>query len=560
MTNRNTLTKKDYIIGLTIALIYIVILIATSKEIGFVRDEGYYFKAAELYNGWFVELWENTKKGKPLLSFTKANIDKYFNYNHEHPALMKEHFGFSWQIFTNKIGITNNSTGFRLPGMFSAGLLLFLMYLFGAEFFNRRVAIFSTLMMAVIPRFWFHSHLACFDVPITAMWFFTVYAFTKSLYSFKWAVLTGIIFGFALATKHNAYFIPFLLIIYVLYLKHNDLRFFREKDGGVSLSIPSIPTAFLFMLIFGPVILVAHWPYLWPAVLERLGTYINYHLHHEHYPVSYFNVTYDRPPLPISYPYVITAITVPATIWILGTLGSFRTTFWLIYQWIKKQSGIYSTLEKRAFMLLILLNAFFPIFLISLPSVPIFGGVKHWLNAMPYFCILGALEFETLLKFIVSIKPTLIRFSRHIQYAVISLVTLTGILGIIYIHPVTTGFYNEFVRGVRGAADLEMQRKFWGFAGYYELEFINKNLPPNSSVYFQRTNYDSYRMYQRDGFLRKDINYANEPNNATAATFHFQKGYMKDLYKTWMEFGNKVARHGTYIDEAPMVQTYIRSK
>ena len=557
--NRNRLTKKDYIIALIIALFYIITLVATSKDIGFVRDEGYYFKAAEQYNGWFVELLENIKKGRPLASFTKANIDRYFDYNHEHPALMKELFGFSWQIFTNKLKLTNNSTGFRLPGIFSAGLLLFLMYLFGAEFFNRRVAILSTLMMAVIPRFWFHSHLACFDVPITAMWFFTVYAFIKSIYSFKWAIFTGIIFGFAIATKHNAYFIPFLLIIYIIYLRHNELRFYRDKDGGVSLSIPTIPLAFFSMLVFGPIILIGHRPYLWPDVLARLGAYYNFHLHHEHYPVSYFNVTYDRPPLPISYPYVITMITVPAVIWTLGAIGSLRATFWLIVQWIRKTPQIYSTLESRAFMLLILLNAFFPIFLISLPSVPIFGGVKHWFNAMPYFCLLGALEFETLLKFVISFKPSLIKFSREIQYAAISLITLTGILGIIYIHPIGTGFYNEFVRGTRGAADLEMQRKFWGFAGYYELPYLNKNLPPNSSVYFQRTNYDSYRMYQRDGFLRRDINYANDPENATAATFHFQKGYMKDLYKIWRYFGNKVARHGVYIDEAPMVQTYIRS-
>ncbi len=557
---RNTLVKKDYITALIIAVLYIITLISTSKDIGFVRDEGYYFKAAEQYNGWFVEFWDNIKRGKPLASFTKANIDKYFSYNHEHPALMKELFGFSHQLFTNKLKLTNNSTGFRLPGMFFAGLLLFLMYLFAAEFFNRRVAVFSTLMMAVIPRFWFHSHLACFDVPITAMWFFTVYAFIKSLYSFKWAIFTGIIFGLALAIKHNIYFLPILLLIYTLYFKHNELKFTREPSGGVYLSIPAIPLSFFSMIIFGIIILIGHWPYLWPDVLNRLGTYFNYHLHHEQYPVSYFNVTYDRPPLPISYPYLITMITVPATIWILGTLGSLRTTFWLIIQWIKKTPHIFSTLESRALMLLILLNAFFPIFLISLPSVPIFGGVKHWFPAMPYFCLLGALEFEVLLKFIISYKPHLIKFSKQIQYGVIGVITLTGILGIIYIHPVTTGFYNEFVRGTRGAADLEMQRKFWGFAGYYELEYLKKNLPPNSSVYFQRTNYDSYRMYQRDGFLRKDINYANEPDNATAATIHFQKAHMKDLYRTFRYFNNKVAGHGTYIDEVPMVQTYIRKK
>jgi len=87
--NRNRIKKSDLLIAASLLAGYFTILLLTADGVGFVRDEGYYFKAAEDYNGWFVNLWENVKNGHPFDSLKKENIDRYFSYNHEHPVLMK---------------------------------------------------------------------------------------------------------------------------------------------------------------------------------------------------------------------------------------------------------------------------------------------------------------------------------------------------------------------------------------------------------------------------------------------------------------------------------------
>ena len=38
----------------------------------------------------------------------------------------------------------------------------------------------------------------------------------------------------------------------------------------------------------------------------------------------------------------------------------------------------------------IALNLLVPVVLIAAPSVPIFGGTKHWMGALPFGCLLAA--------------------------------------------------------------------------------------------------------------------------------------------------------------------------
>ena len=50
------------------------ILAVASRTQGNVRDEGYYFDAAEQYSQWYVDLADNLVHGRPQKSFTKAAI------------------------------------------------------------------------------------------------------------------------------------------------------------------------------------------------------------------------------------------------------------------------------------------------------------------------------------------------------------------------------------------------------------------------------------------------------------------------------------------------------
>ena len=72
-------------------------------------------------------------------------------------------------------------------------------------------AILAALCTLLLPRALFHAGLACFDAPIMTLWFATVYAYWRCLDGRKWPWQVGVVFGLALATKHNAVLLPFAL-------------------------------------------------------------------------------------------------------------------------------------------------------------------------------------------------------------------------------------------------------------------------------------------------------------------------------------------------------------
>ena len=92
--------KLDHAVGLALAIAYVAILVATASEIGFARDEGFYFRASRDYQKWFDVLDEDPSK-----AFEEKVVGKYWRYNREHPALMKIAFGFSDRILHKKFDL-----------------------------------------------------------------------------------------------------------------------------------------------------------------------------------------------------------------------------------------------------------------------------------------------------------------------------------------------------------------------------------------------------------------------------------------------------------------------
>ena len=126
--------RSDHAIGAAIGFVYVVWLLATARELGFPRDEGFYFHAASDYARWFDMLFNH-----PAEALQRANIDGIWSENHEHPALMKSLFALSWRYLHEKWHLfADASTAFRFPGMVMGGLALYVTYLFGARAFSKR--------------------------------------------------------------------------------------------------------------------------------------------------------------------------------------------------------------------------------------------------------------------------------------------------------------------------------------------------------------------------------------------------------------------------------------
>ena len=117
--------------------------------------------------------------------------------------------------------------------------------------------------------------------------------------------------------KHNVLLTPAVLFIHwVLAAAPSPRR------AGAFLRLPALPKVFIAMGVLGPIVFVAHWPYLWPDVLARYKWYLSFHLHHEHFPIFYFGELLTHPPFPRSFIYVMTAVTVPLPVLVLFIMGA----------------------------------------------------------------------------------------------------------------------------------------------------------------------------------------------------------------------------------------------
>jgi len=310
-------SRLQALLALALCASYVVVLARTAPEIGFVRDEGYYFKAAEEYFAWFSELAESGWSATD-----QATIDRFFSYNHEHPALVKLVQGALHEVLHVQLEWTSSAQGFRSAGFLYAALALFGTFALGQMVGGGTVGLIAALFLSAMPRFFFDAHLATFDVPITAMWVWSLVAFVWMWRSegrgaepmFR-AVVCGLVFGLALATKLNALFLPFIFIFVAIIDPAGPWwpRRVRDADGRVGLELVALPWSLVIVAVVGVLTFLATWPWLWPDPWDRVVEYLRFHAKHEHYPISYFGELYVKPPFPWSFPWVMTLFTVPSS-------------------------------------------------------------------------------------------------------------------------------------------------------------------------------------------------------------------------------------------------------
>ncbi len=557
--------RPDLLWAVALGLVSYVTLRITSPAVGFTRDEGYYFKAGEQYFGWYRELWRNLWAGKLLETFSDATILRFFEYNHEHPALIKTLMGFTWWWTHEVLGVSSHAEGFRAIGPLFAGLCVALTFALARRArLARPYAVFAGLSWLLMPHNYFYSHLACFDVPVTAMTVAVVYTYLAGRRTLRGALIAGLVFGLACATKHNALFLGILFVGHWALTRWSAFRFQRGAGGG--LRLPPLPLAWPLMVLFAVAIMYLHWPYLWHHPLERFGSYLSFHANHEHYPVSFGDGLLLVPPFPLHFPFTMTAYTVPLGMLVLGVVGMGLALRGIARDPHFRGDGVSSwphSLDEdppSSTHLMWGIMALFPVVLIALPSVPIFGGVKHWMPAMPFLALFAALALERAVAALRSWQPRrLAVFSgARLPAALALLVLLPAAVDTVRTHPYGMSYYNALAGGVRGGAEHNLQRTFWGHSSRQLIVDALNRAPDNSRVFFNRTNYDSVRMYQRDGLLKRSVRYASKVEQSDFALIYYQGGYYEELYKVWQEYGSHQPLESVYLQGVPLVGLYAR--
>jgi 4-amino-4-deoxy-L-arabinose transferase-like glycosyltransferase len=543
---------RDHLFGAAICAAYLAILLSTASAIGYSRDESFYAIAAESYARWFDALGRDTHQ-----ALNPSFIDGIWQYNHEHPALLKSLFALSLLAHQRWEFLPTASLAIRFPAMVCGSLLLWLLYIFGARAFGRAAGAFAAAAFAFLPRPFYHAHLAAFDLPIVLMITWVVYAYWRSLTRFRWAPIAGFAFGMAMATKHNSWLVPAILAIHFVWTAAGEL-WTRKRSGTRRLSL--IPWWLLFMVVLGPLIFVGSWPWLWSDTRERIRWYVAFHTGHEYYNMAYFGVNYFWPPFPKSYPWVMTLFTVPFTILLLSFTGiaiKIRQLIASIVTALRAAEPVAlegASNDPRQTTVLFIGCFLTPLAVFLLPTTPIFGGTKHWFPAYPFLVLFAGAGFASVLRGCRCRLP--LKAQPVASGLCAALLLAPSVLETVHSHPFGLSHYGVAAGGVPGAADLGMNRQFWGFTTRSLADFFNRQMPNGGTVWICDTTYKAWEMLAGDGAINPRIRPVSSIASADYAIVHHELHFGEVDYQIWSLYGGVQPAFVLLYDGVPIISVY----
>lgn len=552
---------RDHVIGAALAAAYVTWLLATARSLGFPRDEGFYFRAATQYAGWFRQLFEH-----PASAMQRGAIDAAWGYNHEHPALMKSLFALSWLFFHEKWKLfADASNAFRLPGMMMGGLAVWVTYLFGARQWSRTAGLVAAALFAMMPRVFFNAHLACFDVGITAMWTLCIYVHWRSAKEggIGWAIAAGVVYGLTLETKHNAWILPAVFVPHAFFVHRHSI--WRQLRAG---RLP-IPASLVAMATIGPLMFYALWPWMWADTVPRIQEYMNFHLNHEYYNMEFLGKNYFGPPSPRAYMPVMILGTVPAVTLLLFGVGAFdrlraaveRIRPWLSAKIAKKDAPADGTRDRAETDLLFALAFFAAIGPFFLPKTPIFGGTKHWMPAYPFLALFAGRGFM-LVKAAMerALEERKLDDTKRLAARVgLAIAVVAAPLAItVHSHPFGLTSYTPVIGGAAGGADLGLNRQFWGYTTQNAGEWLAANAPKNASLFIHDTAWESWARMVDEKRVRPDLRAVGSPSEADFALVQHELHMSEVDFQIWMAYGTDAPAHVVVHDGVPVVSIYKR--
>ncbi|HEY3822037.1 MAG TPA: glycosyltransferase family 39 protein [Polyangiaceae bacterium] len=558
---------RDHVVGAVLGLGYVAWLLATARSLGFPRDEGVYFRAGNEYAHWWRSLFE---RGADALQ--QGAIDAAFSANHEHPPLMKTLFGLSGWLFHEKWHVfTDASTAMRLPAMATAGMALWVTYLFGARAWSRRAGLVAAVLFALMPRVFFHAHLACFDVPITAMWILCLYAYWRATETRKlgWIVAVGVTYGLTLATKHNAFFLPFALVPHAFFVQRHAIW------RGLKAGRLAIPATLVSTAVVGPIVLLALWPYLWNDTMGRLQWWIEFHLHHDYYNIEFLGKNYFSAPSPKGYVPVMVLATVPTVtllLFFIGAMDRGAVGFRRLRDWLRgvlrgrasvtrDSAPPRDPRDPRETDLLLALSFAVMIAPFFLPKTPIFGGTKHWMPAYPVLALFAGRGFDLVAAALGRALPPGLDRSRRLaaQGLLFACVTFGPLAITAHSHPFGLSSYVPLIGGTAGGADFGLNRQFWGYTTQNAAEeYLNPVAPRGATVFIHDTTWDAWARMQEEGRVRGDLRAVGAPGEATFSLVQHELHMNEVDYSIWVADGTDAPAYVVKHDGVPIVSVYRR--
>jgi 4-amino-4-deoxy-L-arabinose transferase-like glycosyltransferase len=537
-------------VGWLLALVTVGVVVANGRQVGFARDEIVYMGHGGTYADWWIGL-ATLEHGA-----SRAGITKAFgglgatDGNREHPPLMKTLYGLSHRLLHRGLGV-DEVTAYRLPNALLHGLFVLLVFLMALELWGLAEATIAALLAMALPRALFHASLACFDAPIMTLWFATVYAYWRCLDGRRWPWLAGVVFGLALATKHNALLLPF-----ALGLHYAVVGFRAGRWRGLVLHRWRVLVS---LAVLGPLTLVALWPWLWFDTIGHLRDWLTFHLKHVHYNFEYLGENWNAPRFPWHVALVTTLLTVPAVTLAAAAVGA---AVLIVRRADSPDPG-------RAPILLLALSAAASIGPFFLGTTPIFGAEKHWMPILPTVCIAAGVGLAWAGRALAAalaaaLPPRLRRGAPAALPALAALAVLAAGSETLAAQPYALTWYNALAGGAPGGADLGMNRQFWGVAARGALPALAREAPASRTrPVYTHDAAPAWGLYRRLGLVPPSLPDAGHENHGgigrsqLAIVIH-ERHFNRHDYLIWSAYGTVRPIYVLRTDGVPIVTIYRR--
>jgi len=463
---------KDAFAALGLSLLTFIVLFATVNDYGITWDEAApNFVAARKQSEWFRQVFTLEHP------FSEETIDQYWQSPSTHPSLTRSLMALSLILFEDSLG---EVAAMRMPSLLLAAFLVFLLYYWLARRVNTIVALGAVAMWITMPRVFGHVHIASLDVPMTVWWALVVVLFYEGAQRprfSRWHMMTGLAYGLALSTKLHSFFLPFPLILWMLWTR----RWYAWRN-------------FVAMAVLGPIVYLGTqiylWHHFWLRLLER---FITYSTKDTAAPVKIFyfgRQFFDSTPW--HYPLLMTLITLPAATLFFLILGSI---------------GLYRMKPKSQLRPLILLNVLVPASLITLPHAQGYDGIRLILPALPWLAILGGLGLDRLVHGVRNwTTPARGTAGKFILTLCFLALFLPNFWNLHKHHPFHLEYYADWLGGPAGGKRLGMESTYWCDALQPDLlNLLNQKIPDGAKLRPLAMSYGVLEAYQRMGRLKRTI-------------------------------------------------------
>ena len=125
-------------------------------------------------------------------------------------------------------------------------------------------------------------------------------------------------------------------------------------------------------------------------------------------------------------------------------------------------------------------------------------------------------------------------------------------------HPWGLSAYTSLVGGAPGAANLGLNRTFWGYTTGAVQGFVNEQVPKRGAVYVHDTAMQSFDLMRRDRRLRPDLRGVWRIHDSSYALYHHEPHMSRVEHQVWVDYGTTAPAHVGTHHGVPVVWIFAR--